>query len=307
MANMPKTRHATSSAIQLTNSSRAMRTIYVLGAGFLKSCAVATDAEMLKVLDDQMHATPNKDGTVTTVIQSLLHQNFEGNYVGFEHFMSTLAGLKFLPEFMRIDQNIFRKEEKAVMTALRKYLCHAAAQTDLASKDNPIGRFVEAVNWKEDLIITFNYDLLLERAAECRKIDAISKILHLHGSLADKTLVYPNFHKFAYRTKRDYFSARWKQAYDSLNAERERLARIVFIGYSLPPSDFEARSLFNYSDWYNFTSASENVYSPIPQDRRYSYEIIVVNPDARVVPNYSFFRKKITYHRLKIEDFVRVM
>src|SRR5258708_22352916 len=143
---MQKIRKITTSAIPHRNGAPATRTIYVLGAGFSKSCRVATDAEMLRVLDDQMRATPKKDGTVTTDIQSLLNQNFEGVYVGFEHFMSTLAGLKYLPEFMKIDQNIFRQQEKAVMKELRIYLENAAAQPSLASKDNPIGRLVDAVN-----------------------------------------------------------------------------------------------------------------------------------------------------------------
>lgn len=242
---------------------------------------------MLQTLNGRMQRTQNKDGIRTTPIESLLDQNFEGKFVGLETFLSTLSALKFMPEYLKLDTNVVKNEEKEIRKALRMYLSDVTNSIDLNDSANPVRKFANQVNWQQDLVITFNYDLLLEKTLEQGAQQEI-RILHLHGSLKDKTLAYPDFRKFAYRKRRDLFAPRWKRAFEELR-NHQNLRRIVFIGYSMPPSDFEAKSLFNYSDWYN---------------NRAKYEIVVVNPDPAILPNYGFLRKSIRYHRMTLERYV---
>ena len=69
-----------------------MRTIYVLGAGFSKSCGIATDLEMLMALNDRLPRDGSKlKSEPQTSIEHMLEQVFKGRIVGFEQFMSTLS------------------------------------------------------------------------------------------------------------------------------------------------------------------------------------------------------------------------
>jgi hypothetical protein len=71
-----------------------MRTIYVLGAGFSKSCGIATDPEMLRALNETLPRVQSKlKSEPRTSIEHLLEQAFKRRNVGFEQFMSTLSGL----------------------------------------------------------------------------------------------------------------------------------------------------------------------------------------------------------------------
>ena len=95
-------------------------TVYVLGAGFSKTCEIATDYEILDVLNPLLERTPNQDGTVNTYIEVLREQNFFGQEpIGFENFMSTISALKYLPEFMGLEKNVFKEAEKAIRNLAR--------------------------------------------------------------------------------------------------------------------------------------------------------------------------------------------
>ena len=70
------------------------------------------------------------------------------------------------------------------------------------------------------------------------------------------------------------------------------LDQLMFIGYSMPPSDLEAKALFNYADWYNSLPVKAFYHGkPVPTDKCYSYRIVVVNPSTNIAANYKLFRK----------------
>jgi len=97
---------------------------------------------------------------------------------------------------------------------------------------------------------------------------------------------------------------RWKKAFDVLR-NQEEIDKLVFIGYSMPPSDLEAKSLFNYADWYNRMSGPSYEGKRVPADKHYSYPIVVVNPDPNIKSNYEFFRKVPVFHLLTLEEWLR--
>jgi hypothetical protein len=281
-------------------------TIYVLGAGVSKTCGIATDLEMLDSLNSTLKATVAKDGgTPRTTIDHLREQNFfNQRKVGFELFMSTLSSLKFSAEYLEPGRNVFREEEQELRKALRTYLNSCVRKVDWKNEGKVILDFVSRIDWDHDFILTFNYDLLLEAAAKKLNITADKRTIHLHGAINERVLAWPTYVKFAYRTTKVPLSPRWKNAFEILRNETE-IDRIVFIGYSMPPSDLEARSLFNYADWYN-SMPGQGFYRGklVPVVKRYSYEIVVVNPSKTIAPNYSFFRKAPIFLSLTLEKWL---
>lgn len=276
------------------------RVIYILGAGFSATCEIATDANMLDALNPLMDSTPppKAPNSAGTGIDFLRDQLFFGkNEIGFESFMSVLNSQSFLSECLDPGgKNIFEQQEGNVVSALRKYLEDKVDAAIATGQDNPICQFIDRVNWEKDVVITFNYDLLLEKFLEEKQISPKHEIIHLHGSLLDgQTLVYPNYRKFTEKAQRNYFTERWKNAFEYLRerTDTEPVSEWVFIGYSMPVTDAEAMGLFAYADYYNYSG------------QRYGYKIIVVNPDPGAMKNYAFFRKKeITYCPLTLEEYL---
>lgn len=271
------------------------RAIYILGAGFSASCGIATDANMLEALNPLLDDTPppKSPSTSGTYVDYIRRQMFfDRAGVGFETFMSALNSQTFLSEAINPNgQNIFQNAEEEIVTALRKYLNE---KVDIALKNNlthSVEFFAERVNWDKDVVITFNYDLLLEKVLEKKQITPSNEIIHLHGSLAEPTLVYPNSRKFTNPLEKQTFSKRWKDAFDYLrgNKDAESVSDWIFIGYSMPATDAEAMGLFAYADFYNSSQ---------------KYHISVVNPDSNIIKNYAFFRKPITYHRSTLESYL---
>jgi hypothetical protein len=81
----------------------------------------------------------------------------------------------------------------------------------------------------------------------------------------------------------------------------------MFIGYSMPPSDLEAKSIFNYTDWYNHMAMSVPAFyegKRVSADKCYSYQIVVVNPCKKIAPNYGCFRKALEFVPLTLEKWL---
>jgi len=285
-----------------------MGTVYILGAGFSKTCGIATDLEMLDSLNPLLEATAGKGGEAPrTTIEYLREQNFRNQQdVGFELFMSTLSSLKFFSEYLASGRNIFREEEQEIRKALRKHLKSCVRKVNWEIEGKTILDFVERVDWEHDFILTFNYDLLLEAAAKKLDLDVGKRIIHLHGAISERALAWPTYTKFAYRTTKMPLAPRWKRAYEILRNQAE-IDRLVFIGYSMPPSDLEAKSLFNYADWYNRMSGPSYEGKRVPADKHYSYPIVVVNPCKKKAfkENYKFFRKAPVFLPLTLEKWLR--
>jgi len=229
-----------------------MGTVYIIGAGFSKTCDIATDLDMLDSLNSMLKATVEEFGEVSrTTIDYLLEQNFrDEKEVGFESFMSTLSAAKFINEFLESNKKIFQEEEQEIRKALCTYLESRVSEVNWEENGKTILDFVERVDWEHDFILTFNYDLLIEEAAKRLDLDVGERILHLHGAINEEALAWPTYTKFAYDTTKVPLAPRWKSAYNILR-NQTTIDRLVFIGYSMPPSDLEAKSLFNYADWYN--------------------------------------------------------
>jgi hypothetical protein len=119
-------------------------------------------------------------------------------------------------------------------------------------------------------------------------------------------MAWPTYTKFAYRTTREPMSPRWKEAFHVLRNQGQ-IDRLVFIGYSMPPSDLEAKTLFCYADWYNQIPGAIPFFEGkrVPPKKHYTYRIIVVNPAKIVAKNYSSFRKKITFHQQTLRGWLR--
>lgn len=286
-----------------------MGTVYILGAGFSKTCDIATDLEMLDALNPMLEATVGKlGGAPKTAIDHLREQNFHNQReVGFELFMSTLSSAKFITEFLGTKSKIFQQEEQELQKVLRAYLKSCVSKVNWDIEGKTILDFVRHVDWKNDFILTFNYDLLLEAAAKRLDRDVTGRIFHLHGEISERTLAWPTYTKFAYKTTKSPLAPRWKSAYDILSNQAE-IDRLVFIGYSMPSSDLEAKSLFNYTDWYNHMSRSESAFYEgkiVPVDKSYSYQIVVVNPCIKIAPNYEFFRMAPRFLPQTLEKWLR--
>lgn len=286
-----------------------MGTVYVIGAGFSKTCDIATDFEMLDNLNRVLDSPVQKDGTPErTTIDHLREQNFRDQRdVSFELFMSTLSSLKFSAEYLGGSQNVFREAEKEIRTALRKYLIARVSAVDWNSEGRPILDFMRNVNWTCDFILTFNYDLLIEAAAKRLNLDLGERVIHMHGAINERTLAWPTYTKFAYRTTKMPLGPRWKKAFDILRNQAQ-IDRLVFIGYSMPPTDLEAKSLFNYVDWYNKDSLLAPAFyqgKQVPQDKCYTYGIVVVNPANAITSNYNFFRRRPLFLQMTLEAWVQ--
>src|SRR5258706_1479454 len=217
-----------------------MGTVYILGAGFAKTCGIATDLEMLDSLNPLLEATVEKrGGAPTTTIEHLREQNFLNQpNVSFELFMSTLSSLKFSAEYLGPGRNIFREEETELRGALRKYLRSRVRNINWEAEGKTVLDFMRRVDWAHDFILTFNYDLLLETAAKRLNLIVAKRIIHLHGAIGERTLAWPTYTKFAYRTTKVPLASRWKRAFNILRNQAE-MDRLVFIGYSMPPTDLE--------------------------------------------------------------------
>ena len=291
-----------------------MRTIYILGAGFSKTCGIATDLEMLDALNPLLDRTeqPKDPGNNKTSIEYFREQNFHHRQnVGFEEFLSTLSASKFSSEYLELDRDVFEEDEAEIQSTLKCYLRCKVENVDWAGKGKIILDFVEQVDWEHDHILTFNYDLLLEAAAAKNNVNGFKdRIIHLHGAVDDDTLAWPTYTKFAHETVKVPLMGRWKKAYDILR-DHGKIDRLAFIGYSMPPSDLEAKSLFNYTDHYNFLSTVHDKHqndsanrTGIPEEKRYAYEITVVNPCQKVQENYEFFRKSPIFEELTLEEWL---
>ena len=235
-------------------------------------------------------------GEPKTSIDYLREQNFrDEKKVGFELFMSTLPSIKFLVECMGLGRNIPQEMEQEIRKALRTYLKSCVRKVNWEIEGKAILDFVCQVDWKHDFILTFNCDLLLETAAKRLGLDVVDRIIHLHGSISERTLAWPTYTKFAYRTTKAPLAPRWNKAIEILRSQAGR-DRLVFIGYSMPPSDLEAKSLFNYTDWYNRLEGN-----------LYSYPIVVVNPckTKAFKENYKFFRKDPVFLPLTLEKWMK--
>ncbi len=286
-----------------------MGTVYILGAGSSRTCGIATDVEMLDSLNPMLKATVDKGGgPPRTMIEHLREQNFlNQREVSFELFMSTLSSLKFLPDSLGSGKNVFREEEKEIRNALRTYLKSRVSSVNWHIEGKTILDFMRRIDWGRDFILTFNYDLLLEAAAKRLALSTGERIIHLHGAIGEGTLAWPTYTKFAYRTTKMPLAPRWKKAFGILRNQSE-IDRLVFIGYSMPPSDLEAKSLFNYADWYNTDSTRMPAFyegKRVPADRCYSYDIVVVNPSKTIAQNYGFFRKAPQFLPLTLAEWVR--
>jgi hypothetical protein len=245
---------------------------------------------MLGALQPKLKSTPAKSGTSRTSIEHFLEQNFReaSSGIGFELFMSTLSAQKFLSDSLDRGKNIFRNEEREIRKALISYLESTVRYLDW---DDSGGRtiidFVRQIDWKSDFVLTFNYDQLLESAADRIGASIADRVLHLHGAIGEQNLAWPTYTKFAYRTTKTPLGPRWKQAFEVLR-DRAAIKKLVFIGYSMPASDLEAKGLFNYTDWYNQPA---------------NYEIVVVNPSPDK-SNYAFFRKAPIFREMTLAEWL---
>ena len=129
--------------------------------------------------------------------------------------------------------NVFQEEEKEIRNALRTYLKSCVSKVNWEIEGKTILDFMHRVDWEHDFILTFNYDLLLEAVAERLPLTVGEQIIHLHGAIGERTLAWPTYTKFAYRTTKMPLAPRWKKAFSILR-NQAKIDRLVFFVTQCP-------------------------------------------------------------------------
>ncbi len=164
--------------------------VFVLGSGFSANMGLPT----LKNLFSGLMAFPERAGESDKeeVLKALqfLYPPFRTlltppSYPPFEEFLSLITAADDLPYF---DDGYWNAKRKCALRLLTDYLADKSKEGE---KSSLLGHFVSNLR-KGDVIITFNWDTLIERALlgqskrvsfQARSKDAVA-VLKLHGSLS---------------------------------------------------------------------------------------------------------------------------
>ena len=185
----------------ITNDSR--KRVFILGSGFSASMGLPTLINLFKEVMEfpEREGRPDKKNINTALDFLSPHFNVAispPSYPPFEEFLSLVIAAEDFPFFLKGTWESWRN------SALRLLTDFMAAKSEQAEKAPLLHQFVDNLQYG-DVIITFNWDTLIERAllAQSKKVNFMScdnraiSVLKLHGSLNwvdvpdDVTLKHP--------------------------------------------------------------------------------------------------------------------
>jgi hypothetical protein len=154
------------------NDKKRARRVFVLGAGASKACGLPLASELLA------HVFQNDDlryrNRLIEFIQ-YVYPRFDarwGNYPNIEEFLSLVEVVLTFNEKVKSKHKFETPEIRKLRDDLLKAIAALLYRDGAAArvKGSPIFHFAEQLN-RSDAVITFNWDLLLERALVELKID----------------------------------------------------------------------------------------------------------------------------------------
>jgi hypothetical protein len=290
--------------------------VFILGSGFSASMGLPT---LLGLFHEMMSfesekTNYNKDNILYAI--GFLYPHFNPkisppSYPPFEEFLSLVTAAEDLPYF---DEGHWESKKLATLELLTDTL---ASKSSEAEENDLLKEFVSNLE-DQDVIITFNWDNLIERTlySASRNINFLNRdsnavtILKLHGSLnwgklpKDVKLKHPDSVKYlsekiVYTTdytyydtwlplntppfivppihtkqalSENFFKNIWHEAFNVI-IEAEQ---VVFIGYSIPKEDLQARSLLSTS-WIMRVKVKGNSGD----------KFILIDPNPEVCGRYS--------------------
>ncbi len=180
-----------------------MKRCYVLGAGFSKACGLPLASELMAAVwnyrNDSMssYGPPNWSATIQQqrdFIQSLYPTcDLRSNWPDFEDLLTVLDEWDEYRQACDAKRDSFVAGfRESLMRHLHGLLCEQTAAAQAANKLQAVQEFVREVHEEESVIVSFNWDLLIEIAAQnigvgiqYEKNAAGSKIVMAkpHGSL----------------------------------------------------------------------------------------------------------------------------
>lgn len=261
--------------------------VFILGSGFSASMGLPTliglFQEMMSFESERMNY--NRENLLYAI--DFLYPHFDPkmappSYSPFEEFLSLVTATEDFPYF---DEGHWKSKRLSALELLTETLSAKSAE---AEGDELLKEFVANLE-DQDVIITFNWDNLIERAlySASRRINFLDRnpnavtVLKLHGSLNwsqipdGSSLKHPDSaaylsekiiytHDYTYydtwaslnlsplivppiHTKhtlsKNFFKKIWHEAFAAI-IEAEQ---VIFIGYSIPKEDLQARSLLSTS------------------------------------------------------------
>lgn len=259
--------------------------MFVLGAGVSASCGIPVAQNILRAAVDRLE---NSDIAARDKIHKLLDYLYPSfstalrNYPNIEDFMNLLEMAQQVNSEDFIKSSIWPVEdlkevEAGVLQSVTDYLWAQMKHCDL----DPLKKFVSHVLRPRDTIVTFNWDVTLERAlSEDDKLnfwyEPTTDVLLLkpHGSIDwfrpdklpaeiaksalrkidDELSVYPEFTLAKHKTmktqppvivppiaQKDFTGSFFRQTWKRVYRAVSRATEVYFIGYSLPKEDQFAR------------------------------------------------------------------
>lgn len=168
---------------------RIGRKVFVLGSGFSASMGLPTLLNLFHEMMSQPERPGESDKEHVLNALEVLYPHFQKNesppsYPPFEEFLSLVVSAKDLPFF---DEEYWDWKWRSALRLLTDCLSEKAKK---AEDSQLLNNFVRNLR-DGDIVITFNWDNLIERAllSQSRKVNFLSRdtgavtILKLHGSL----------------------------------------------------------------------------------------------------------------------------
>jgi hypothetical protein len=308
------------------------RRVFIIGAGVSASCGIPVAKDIFRetVTEWQEHA-PDEAGQVHDLLR-YLYPGFdedEANYPNIEDFFNQLEmAQRFNSEgFIRSSVWGVQKLENVknlALNAVAQYIWHVLNEND-GDTEEYIRRFVKDFVHEGDTIITFNWDITIERAIKYHptiqsvrgtysrsgKNDGLV-LLKPHGSIGwqTRTEVHPKGSMSLGAQLSDvpplivppladknFTSPILRRSWIGVFHAISNASQLLILGYSLPREDQFARFVLRRAIRNNAVKMGKKKNSRL--------NVSVVNPDIKLQAVYSsLLGKHFKFIPKKFEDFV---
>ena len=321
-----------------------VKRIFVLGAGVSVSSGYPPVKVLLKEVLEFGQRTGKDIGKIIEVIK-VLFPNFNpkfGNFPNIEDFLGLLdtmqamslsseqmRGKKWAPIKLRRRPLYFSEEISEIKEELLRLISEY-----FFLNTRPVKPFLEFSKrlTRGDVIVTFNWDLLLERSLyelnksywyfwrRSKDLQDVIPILKPHGSInwvqREKIHSSVEGEEMGHRLlalrefsppkgivpyiippspKKEFKTEEIEMVWNDVNEAFLRADKFYFLGYSLPRTDLQARYIFRMGLMYNKKNREKDGKPP--------YSAVVVNPDETVFLNYrNILGDNFTFLEMKFED-----